>query len=39
MHAWVAEQNLNMRPRSGVALPIRPDSLTQEHESHATFPL
>ncbi len=39
VQARVAQQDLERRPCRRVAFPICPDSLTQEHESHATIPL
>jgi hypothetical protein len=39
MQSRVAQQDLEPGSRCRVAFPICPDRLTQEHESHATFPL
>jgi hypothetical protein len=39
MHAWVAEQYFKVGTSRGIALSIAADGLTQEHVSHATFPL
>jgi hypothetical protein len=35
----ITQQNLEGGSGRGIALPICPDRLTQEHESHATIPL
>jgi hypothetical protein len=39
MHARVAKQYFNIRSGGGIPLSIAAQRLTQEHVSHATFPL
>jgi hypothetical protein len=39
MHARVAKQYFDKRTSRGIALSVAADGLTQEHVSHATFPL
>jgi hypothetical protein len=39
VHAWVAKQYFDIGTSGRISLSIAADGLTEEHVSHATFPL